>query len=202
VLAFSDVGEASLISFTDRTAWLAAAGASTTIDFEGIALPGSFVYYPTPPGVSFSGVDFDAPATLLFVVDPAYDPAYDRGSGADLSWQNGVPPTLTAGLPLGVTAVGADFFSIIVDSSLLLTLNTGENFEISAPGFGNGMSFFGVTSTSTISSITISPAGVNDFFYALDNFSFNGPTVAAPEPSSLLLLGAGLVALVARSLRE
>jgi hypothetical protein len=38
--SFSLTSRASVIEFTDRTAWLAAAGAVTNIDFEGIAPAG------------------------------------------------------------------------------------------------------------------------------------------------------------------
>jgi len=157
--------------------------------------------------LTLDGVNFDTDITTnLYVVDPAYFPNYDRGSGADLSWQSkgSLPPSLTTTLPPGISAFGGDFFSIINNSSLLLTLGTGESFVIPAPGNGSGMSFFGVTSSSSVSSITVTQApGESELYYALDNFSFGlaGEPGAVPEPSAVVLLGMGLFALVARKLR-
>ena len=56
---FSLTSRASVIEFADRTAWLAAAGAVTNIDFEGIAPPGGLTTFQAP--VVFSGVQFSGP---------------------------------------------------------------------------------------------------------------------------------------------
>lgn len=209
VTAFSLLGagvvaQASVVTFSDRSTWLAASTGVTTIAFEGLAAPGTFVEYPTPPGLTLDGVTFDTdPATLLYVVDPAYFPNYSRGSGANLDWQIGTtfPTTLATTLPPGTSAFGADFFSLVNSSSLLLTLSTGESFLIPAPGNGDGMSFFGVTSSSSVSWMTVTQApGELEPYYGLDNFSFGvaGEPGAVPEPSAVVLLGAGLLAVVAR----
>ena len=113
---------------------------------------------------------------------------------------------MTVTLPAGVSAIGADFFSLVNSSTLLLSLNTGESFILSAPGVGSGMSFFGVTSTSTITSFTVEQApGISEPYFGLDNLSFGAAVTdvkPVPEPSTTLLLGAGLSALVARRRRS
>jgi len=189
--------KSGVIEFTDRAAWLAAAGAVTNIDFEGSAPPGGSTAFTGP--VTFSGVQFSAPfigggGIAELAVSAGLDYVNAWGSGDKL--QAGLGVEFDISLPAGVEAVGSDImitstFIFGTNGSYTATLSTGDQFtNIFSSGPPN-RSFVGFVSTTPISSITLvsSPS-----LAMIDNFAFTAVTV--PEPGSLALFVAGIITLL------
>lgn len=152
------------VLYTDRTAFLAAAGSpATNIDFEGLASAGGTADYSTSSGLSLSGVNFvGTQTTCSFVLSVPANPPNCSPSVNDLSvsnptgnpWGSGaylvlpsssnsgasrsqtiVSGELTISLPANVFAFGTDAMSpLITGSSATLTLSDGTSYVVS---FGN-----------------------------------------------------------------
>jgi hypothetical protein len=186
---------ASVIEFTDRAAWQAAAGAVTNIDFEGIAPPGGLVTFTGP--VAFSGVQFASPVCCGIsgtiqeeVVSAGNDYVGAWGSGDKL--QGFLEFDIT--LPADVFAVGTDImnsatFFLAADGTYTAALSTGDVFSNIFASRPPTRSFVGFVSTTPITSLTLTTTTT---FAMLDNFAFT-TTASVPEPSSLALVGAGIL---------
>ena len=78
------------------------------------------------------------------------------------------------------------------------------------PTLNNGLSFLGVTFTDAIGRVRITSGntalGPNDGgavdVVALDDFIYSEPQNVVPEPGSIILLGTGVAAIVARARRR
>lgn len=182
---------AAVLFFTSREEFLTQATNLSTIDFEGIAAPGSFNYYPSPEGVTLSGVTFtDDTSNFQFIVDSAYvspeNNPYSFMGSAFLSApagnnypQPGTPASSTnvkfspeAG---SITALGADIAALFLDrdysTATSFTIDVlGESFTF-APGLGQ-IGFIGVLSTDPITSLAITSSDSDRSGPQLDNFTF------------------------------
>ncbi len=185
---------AGVIEFTDRGAWLVAAGALTNIDFEGIAPAGGHKDFTGP--VTFSGVQFSAPfigggGIAESVVSAGLDYVNAWGSGDKLQASAGVEFDIT--LPSGVKAVGSDImitstFFFGTNGSYTAMLSTSDMFTNIFSSGPPTRSFVGFISTTPITSLKLIS---NPSLAMIDNFAFTA--AAIPEPSSLTLFGAGLL---------
>lgn len=188
---------ASVIEFTNRAAWLAAAGAVTNIDFEGIAPAGGSKEFAGP--VTFSGVQFSAPLGVS-VRSAGLEYVNAWGSGDKLQAILGTEIDIT--LPSGTTAVGSDimitstFFLGIPSGIYTATLSTGDVFTNIFSSGPPTRSFVGFISTSPIQSIKLVS---NPSLAMIDNFAVNN--AAIPEPASLPLMCSGLLGILALSAR-
>jgi len=188
---------AAPVTFHDRSAWTAATSDVSTITFEGIAPFGGFVPFTHGPS-TIGDVTFSTDAeTFMFVVDPAFGPAfYDWNSGAVLNVDFGTPNVLTSTLPPKITAVGFDVMTFDPYAATVnVTVDDGGVASFNVPTLDFPIRrFFGIITESPITSIEIAGAtlGVN-----IDNYSFGKagvvPPPHIPEPTALLLLGFGLM---------
>ncbi len=189
--------QADLVLFTDRAAFLSAAGGVTNIDFEEND-SGQF----TDHGASavFAGVTF-SDTEKLFTVDPDLNAIYDWGSGDILSLQSTAMATIQVALPGGgVTAAGSDIMSIFpAASNFQVIVNGTDVFTVSSLSQPN-RAFAGFISDSPIVSMSFTALSA---YTCLDNFAFSAPV---PEPSSLALMivvgGIGALALIRHKRRR
>ena len=185
---------AGVIEFTDRAAWLAAAGPVNNIDFEGLAPAGGRKDFNGP--VTFSGVQFSAPfygGIAESVVSAGLDFVNAWGSGDKLQAREGVEFDIT--LPAGVKAVGSDImitstFFFGTNGHYTATLSTGDVFTNIFSSGPPMRSFVGFISTTPITSLTLAS---NPSLAMIDNFAFT--STAVPEPSSFALFGVAILAL-------
>ncbi len=201
---FPVVAPAQVTTYTDRAAWLAAAGSVTNIDFEGIAPSGGAASYNTAAGLTLSGVQFLGPFRLLgtgsnlVIVSGADAFVAAWGPGDKLM---GGEVEIDANLPPGITAVGVDIMVTFTfgggTSSYTATLSNGQVFT--GPTFPPPTrALFGFVSPTPITSLKIVTGGT---FPMIDNFSFHSaapvPAVSAPGAiaAGASLLGMGVLLL-------
>jgi len=178
---------AGLIFFDKREEFLAASAGVTTIDFGDVAPPGGFLFLPTPPGLTLSGVNFTIDRTTsngnLFAIGEGfyYPNVAVLSSQASTTGNNNLLITL----PGGFTAVGTGFASF-GPSTLTFTLSTGDSFTRETLDFFRGFaSFVGVVSSEPITSVRIDLQRTDDLIN-IGGFSFGS---AVPEPSTLVMGG-------------
>lgn len=206
-LAAAVPADAAPIVFTNRALFTAAAGTTSTIDFESATANTGYTSSLTFAGVQFSyvgpsspcsqcgvgvanGVNFGTNSNGLYTNAPNVNPDVDtlaittlpgtRSFGFDFKGSNGTQvPNLSAG-SYTVTVNFAD--------------STSQTFAIANPTY-NTFGFFGLTSDVDITSIRI--AMVSGGQPLLDNVTFGPATAAAevPEPATMILFGTGLAGL-------
>lgn len=183
----STVGaQAAIVSYTSKVDYLAAAGSQTEIDFtdlpDGTVLGSQYA----AQGVSFTdGDDRVDTAPALFSDGRGF---FD-GSGRAASVTMVFSSLITS---FGVDFPGAAAFDLFDGSSLV---GSSANFGGSGTGF-----FGGVVSTVGFNRVVMRDWAFPEGFY--DNITFGSGGGTVPEPSTLLLAGAALVALGSRARRR
>jgi hypothetical protein len=203
--------EASLITFSDRTAFEAATSGLTDVTFDGIVPTDSAQDFPNPAGLTTGGITFLTSGTgpsgtgVVSVYGAglaAQSTVLNTGTGAILVW---APPDqpgtafLDVLLPSGKTAFATDLWTLQpFIATVRAIVNSGEatqNFDLGTVD-RPASSFFGVISdANTILLVRFAiPAGQVGLI--LDNVSVGtagGGTDSVPEPGTMVPLCAGLL---------
>lgn len=177
--------------FTNAGAWAAAVNSTTSVNFEGLLVPGDFAYIGYGPGASTSvgAVQFSVGAAgvdnLLFVLGDGYY-GFPVSTIAPQSTSAGTNDLLIT-LPGSYTALAFDFSSFVPLGPTTITLSDGASITL-ASGNAPNLIFFGATTTTGVSWVDISVPG-----YGLNVDGITYGSANAPEPGSLVLLGSGIL---------
>lgn len=204
---------AGIVTFTDFASFQAAAGATTTTDFEGLAPAGGTAYFGGT-GLLIGGVNINTSDQQLFAVSATFLcqgvvgacslGTGDMIEGADLSPRSSASTT-TFALGANTFVFGLNFraydqqpgLPTNADGTFDVSVDGGAPFSITSAAISN---FIGIVSTTPLTSVSFTPTGnipnqaSNAEFFHFDNMSV-GAGIATPEPGSVLLIGLGLLAL-------
>jgi hypothetical protein len=181
---------ANLTIIDNRADFTRAATGLTVIPFENIAGSNAYRYYPTPPGVTFSGANFTIDPLAgdgnMFVLGKNY--YYANNSVLSSQQQTRGVANILVTLPKPSTAIATDYGIVNVGTMYPFTflLSTGDSFTRVNTG-GPNLEFIGFISDTPIKTIEISVPRLGDAMN-IDNFTFGN---AVPEPTSLFLLAIG-----------
>lgn len=202
-LLMSATAHAGLLTFSDRTAFLAAAGGGlASIDFDGLGgnsyqTLSSVVDSSIAPGVTFSSTGGNP--SDLFVAPAGFSP----GIASDTLFANFFGTPLIADFAPLVNSIGADVNSYPAGNIITIDVRDAGGITSSfvfnpSPDFSG---FFGVIGTSgtTIDRISFAPAP--GFTAGVDNFLF-GQAASVPAPGAIVAFGVGALAHLRRRKRS
>jgi hypothetical protein len=191
---------AVITQYGSRSAWDAAVGVNTVIDFEGLAPPGAYFGIPVPPGLTVSGVSFGTAAPTTgndFILAGPVN--YGPSSVLALYDAPGLGSTRTLNMlfpSAGYEGIAFDFAHTVTPMNVTVMLSTGDSFLAVAPSAPSpGFGFVGFTSSVAITEVSIIESRGGTNVLLLDNVSFGLPQAVIAEPATLALLSLGLVGL-------
>lgn len=184
---------ASVVTYTDESAWRAAAGTYTLENFDGFTAGAQVSTLPS------LGLSLDKLGAYN-----AYPAIYDNACGADI--KSAPNMLINFGYPCSFTPVGDLVFRPLrgVDILAMAYWNTGggdrtrlEFFDGNGNVMGSiiangGLSFVGIVSTVAPSWMRISEYSGNTIF-SIDDLQVAGRISSVPEPQTLALMLAGLM---------
>jgi len=176
----------SILTYTDLASWQAAASGVQLLDFENGCLTNCL-------GVSFSGLG-------IGVIDTTGISWMDFGThkAAYINTNSAPTPTIHIVLPAPVTAFGLYLFSAN-PNALTFTITTLSTTFNPATNSTPTPAFFGATSNTPFIAVDVTLAGAPGGAYELiDNFRFGTSQIdQTPEAATFLLIGSGLVGMMA-----
>ncbi len=183
---------AALVGFTDRAAWeVAVAGTFSSEDFSSVP-DGVYESSPIDVGdftVSVTGDKFDS----------IWQNISSTGSGgASINSVNGTQQLNVATGGMGGTTLDFDFeiyafgadWAHVSDSRTTSFVVGGEQLYIS---FLTSGGFFGFVSDAALTAIFLSLAEGGADGFGMDNLVYAAATQSVPEPSTIVLLGLGVL---------
>lgn len=201
--------DASIITYSTRSAFDSAVSGQTMIDFEAQNTGGGVDFYGN--SLTVGSVSFTHAGEALFVLGK--DTYSTTGLSSSYLNNNGGGSQSSRpgsqGGPLVVNFTGGGIYSLGMDvgqlfnnysgtsDNMTILLSSGDQVNLTglqAIGFTNGtMPFVGFTSSTAITSIAFDDPS---FYTMIDNFAFSTqPLTAVPEPSSFVV-GIGLATFV------
>ncbi len=183
--------------FTSRSAFDAAVGATTTVDFNtylGTTSIGSGLDvgpFTITEVNGWSGTKIKAPPFSNFDFD------VDGTSNLSTNTWNTYDVTLTFDAP--ITAFGADL-SGFNDSFIRTTILAGSQTFAPTATVGNEVRFFGFISDTAFTTLTFDGDASDGF--AVDNISFSSSAAVPAPTSTAALIGMGLMGAVAVTRRR
>jgi hypothetical protein len=179
-----------------QTAFLAAAGSTTLVDFENVPLG---YYTPIVPNGSVS-IDLNAPNFgdgFSGISSTTFGNLYGFNTtpgGAQWYGFPGGSSTFNFASPMKAFGFWITGVQTVFTTSFTLTFNDGTSETLNLPiNTSGGTSYFAFTDTASFSSLTITNAS-NDA-WGIDDVSYGAGGTSTPEPSSLMLLGSGALGL-------
>lgn len=183
LIAASGATQATTVTYSDRASWQAATASSSTVNFNS----GSDQVFRGSTYVE-GGVTFTS-TSVYSIYDISYDAAYHSSGYLDLEGSN-------RGMAFGsgITSLAFDFGAFYDEAvTLNITFDNGSIFTATVTAPASAYGFFGLTSESAFSSVSLTSTQA---FLALDDVSFGSAnsTTNVPEPGSLALVGLALAA--------
>lgn len=212
-LAGMQSASATVVSFTNPAAFVAAVTGATDHDFQGVALPSiGFVFgNQTVDGVSF------ASNGNPFVIGPGFTNNYGVQffAGQDSITNQANNPANKVSVSLaGSTAIGFFYGSYLSQNEpYSAVLNTGDVFNLATPGNAPDVNFIGFvsdaaalnhidfTSLAGLNTLDANGNAITSFGFTFDITHFilaDAKTNNVPEPNSLALIALGLTAAAIR----
>jgi hypothetical protein len=201
----------TITTYNNFANWQAATATGyQTQGFDGLAPAGSYTVYSGANGLTASGVDYigytSGGLSDIEVLDTSAYSWYNWGTGDALYQSMNRPnsssplPYINIVLPANITSLSFDLFTTSPQALNYSITVAGNQYTV--PTYSQPtLAFWGITSDTAISSIQLTLAGTtyngssNAF---LDNFSFGADDMeSAPEAGTYLLIGSGLIGLVA-----
>jgi len=207
-LAVIPARSTTITTYTDPNAWQAASNLQQTVTFEGLAPTDGSTTYQGATGVTAGGAEFigytSSGASWIQVIDTNFSQWYNFGSNDALAQSMDRPnssspvPYIQIVLPANVTSIGMDLFTVS-PNSLNYSITVGGNQYTVPTDPRPTEAFWGITSDTPISSVTLTVQGsvYNGSTTALlDNFQFGTAEMSqAPEGATFVLIGSGLIAI-------
>jgi hypothetical protein len=193
VLAVVPGSATTITQYNDFASWQAATlSGFQLIDFQS-STTGTFSSVSFP-GVQFSGIG--GPSNTIMIMDTTFL-GWNSGKAAFINTNQS--QTMNIILAPAVTAFAFNVFSASPHGQTFTISVNGTPYVVPTNDLPNSPTFFGITSDSPITALSVALATASPSAYILvDNVSFGTAQISqTPEAATLLLIGSGLVGMMA-----